>query len=526
MAEISRQPCPHPDCSSSDAFSYNDVKQVGICYSCGSSYPKAGVKYSAEALETFPLGNLEVSVEYDNPPPPQTMGSFVGTRGISKEVMEHFNVRTVVSPSGEPMSQTYVYPSGATKTRGFPKSFTAAGKMDGLFAQNLFTAGTSKMVTITEGELDAMSVFQMLGGLTSRYATPVVSLPSANPSKSFWENIIPWLDTFPKIILSVDADGPGDEVAQKINALFPHKTFRVDHSIYKDANEFLQANKASEYKSAWFGAARFTPDNLLHSEADLLSLFDDTPEHLFVPTGIPEFDDKAMGLHRGHFTMFKAATGIGKTEVFRFLEWNFINRGVTFATCHLEETPLRSVLGLVSYDLNDNLTRKDLIDSKGKTEEVRESIKRLAATEHFYQFNLRDGDGADELVQQVKMMATVYGCQFVMIEPIQDTITTSSESSKESELAQLAIRLSKVAAEYNIGVITIAHTNENGDAKYCKMLTQRASVVVDLHRDKDAEDADDRNTTKLMISKNRPTSEEGFAGEMAFNLDTFTLTPL
>tara|TARA_B110000858_G_scaffold198522_1_gene266164 strand:- start:3857 stop:5296 length:1440 start_codon:yes stop_codon:yes gene_type:complete len=479
------------------------------------------VSYSAEDLALYPLGTLDDWVA--NEP---TQGSYESLRGISKETMEFYDVKTVVSRDGAPLSQAYVYPSGATKTRLFPKDFRATGKMDGLFGQNRFTAGTSKMVTITEGELDALSAWQMLGGASSRYATPVVSLPSANPSKAFWETVIPWLDSFQKIVLSVDSDGPGDEVAQKINSLFPQKTYRVDHSIYKDANDFLQSNKAAEYKSAWFGATRFTPDNLLHSEADLLSLFDDTPEHSFVPTGIPEFDGKAMGLHRGHFTMFKAATGIGKTEVFRFLEWNFINRGVTFATCHLEEIPLRSVLGLVSYDLNDNLTRKDLIEEKGKTEEVRESIKRLAETEHFYQFKLREGDGADELVQQVKMMATVYGCQFVMIEPIQDTITTASESSKESELAQLAIRLSKVAAEYNIGIITIAHTNENGDAKYCKMLSQRASVVIDLHRDKDAEDAFDRNTTKLVITKNRPTSEEGFAGEMSFDLSTFTLTPL
>ena len=522
--EITGQPCP--TCPSSDAFAYN-TNGYGVCFSCGSSYPKKGVKYSAETLERYPLGELEGSNDFTpSTAPKEPQGSYVALRGIDKATFEHYGVKTIVYPDGSPKSQTYVYPSGATKTRGFPKSFTATGKVDSLFGMNLFTAGTSKMVTVTEGELDALSAWQMLGGSSSRYATPVVSLPSANPSKSFWEAVVPWLDTFEKIVLSVDTDGPGDAVAQKINSLFPHKTYRVDHSVFKDANEFLQAGKGQDYKSAWFNAKRFTPDNLLHSETDLLDLFDHTPEHSFVPTGIPDFDEKAMGLHRGHFTMFKAATGIGKTEVFRFLEWNFINRGVTFATCHLEEIPLRSVLGLVSYDLNDNMTRKDLIEEKGKTVEVRESIKRLAGTEHFYQFKLREGDGAEELVQQVKMMATVYGCQFVMIEPIQDTITTSSESSKESELAQLAIRLSKVAAEYNVGIITIAHTNENGDAKYCKMLSQRASVVVDLHRDKEAEDPIDRNTTKLVITKNRPTSEEGFAGEILFDLNTFTLTPL
>ncbi len=524
MPELTRQPCP--TCPSSDAFSYNTEKMVGVCFSCGSSYPKSGQKYSEETLSLYPLGELEDFSTDQDSYPQEADGIYTSLRGIDSNTMEHYGVKTVVAPDGSPLSQTYTYPSGATKTRLFPKDFRATGKMDSLFGQNRFTAGTSKMVTITEGELDAMSAWQMLGGASSRYATPVVSLPSASPSKDFWQNVIPWLDSFPKIVLSVDADGPGDEVAQKINALFPHKTYRVDHSIYKDANDFLVAGKAQEYKAAWFGASRFTPDNILHSEDDLLALFDETPEHSFVPTGIPEFDNKAMGLHRGHFTVFKAATGVGKTEVFRFLEWNFINRGVTFATCHLEEIPLRSVLGLVSYDLNDNMTRKDAIEAKGKTEEVRASIKRLAETEHFYQFKLRENDGADELVQQIKMMATVYGCQFVMIEPIQDTITVASDTNKESELAQLAIRLSKVAAEYNIGIITIAHTNENGDAKYCKMIVQRASVVVDLQRDKDAEDFEDRNTTKLVIQKNRPTSEEGFAGEMLFNPETFTLTPL
>ena len=522
MTELTHQPCPV--CPSSDAFSYSTTKQVGWCHSCAAGYPKRGVKYSEETLALYPLGDLAQDDDYT--PPATSQGSYVAMRGITKETMEFFDVKTVVSPSGEPKSQTYVYPSGATKTRLFPKDFRATGKMDGLFAMNRFTAGTSKMVTICEGEVDCMSAWQALGGASSRYATPVVSLPSANPSKDFWEAVIPWLDSFPKIVLSVDADGPGDAVANKINSLFPHKTYRVDHSIYKDCNAFLMAGKAAEFKAAWFGASRFTPDNILHSEDDLLALFDETPEHSFVPTGIPEFDKKAMGLHRGHFSVFKAATGVGKTEVFRFLEFNFINRGVTFATCHLEEIPLRSVLGLVSYDLNDNMTRKDAIEAKGKTEEVRASIKRLAETEHFYQFKLREDDGADELVQQIKMMATVYGCQFVMIEPIQDTITVASDTNKESELAQLAIRLSKVAAEYNIGIITIAHTNENGDAKYCKMIVQRASVVVDLQRDKDAEDFEDRNTTKLVIQKNRPTSEEGFAGEMLFNPETFTLTPL
>ena len=77
--------------------------------------------------------------------------------------------------------------------------------------------------------------------------------------------------------------------------------------------------------------------------------------------------------------------------------------------------------------------------------------------------------------------------------------------------------------ESYLGIVTIAHTNENGDPKYCKMIGQRASVIIDLHRDKEAENMEERNTTYLKVEKNRPCSEEGQAGKLAFNLDTFML---
>ena len=79
------------------------------------------------------------------------------------------------------------------------------------------------------------------------------------------------------------------------------------------------------------------------------------------------------------------------------------------------------------------------------------------------------------------------------------------------------------AADLGIGIVTIAHTNENGDPKYCKMVRQRAGVVIELHRDLDADSEVDKNTLKLYVTKNRPCSTVGKGGELVFNLDTFTL---
>lgn len=526
--EITKQPCPHPACNSSDAFSYNTDKMVGSCFSCKNPYPAKGIKYPAEVLDKFPLKEVG---GFDAPMPSHERAGndatykFVGMRGITTMTMEHYGVKTLVNKNGEPIQQEYVYPSGGKKIRRLPKSFSAYQlKSDELFGMNLFPSGVSKHVTITEGELDALSVWQMVQ--KPGFPTPVVSLPSASPSKALWENVKNWLNGFEKIILSIDNDGPGNEVAEKINNMFPTKVYRVDHGSYKDANDFLRNGKAQEFKNLWFNAQKWVPDNILHSAEDLTKLYTETPNHQYVPTGITALDDKAMGLMQGHFTLFKAPTGIGKTELMRYLEWNFIQRGVTFASWHLEETKLRSLLGLVSYDLNDNLTRKDLIEEKGREQDVLGSIKKIASGGNYYQYYLKEESGADELLSHIRLMATAYECKFVMVEPIQDVINIGSEESKESALASLAVSLSRLAADLNIGIISIAHTNDDGEIKYCRMLGQRASVIIRLDRDKEAEDFDDRNTTRLVLEKNRPCSEEGPAGEMIFDPTTFTMREL
>ena len=514
MGEVSRLPCPN--CDSSDAFSYNTDKHVGKCFSCGRGFTGDYDVGSGSSKSNVVKMQHREDANY----------KYISSRGITTQTMEFYGVKTLMH-GDVAIQQEYVYPSGGKKIRRLPKTFTAEGlKSDELFGMNRFVAGTSKVVTITEGELDALSAWQMLGGSTSKWPTVVVSLPSASPAKGLWHNVMKWLDSFEKIILSIDTDGPGDEICAKINNLFPNKVYRVDHGEYKDANDFLQAGKGNDYKQAWYAAQRYMPDNILHTADDLLELFDHTPDHTYVPTGIPEFDEKAMGLMQGHFTVFKAPTGIGKTELMRYLEWNFLQRDVTFATWHLEETKLRSVLGLVSYDLGDNLTRKDLVEEKDKVGAVRESIKRITDGGNYYQYYLKENQGADDLIQQIRLLKEAYGCKFVMFEPIQDVITVGSEDSKESALAELSVRLSKLAADLNVGIVTIAHTNEHGDMKYCKMIGQRASVIVRLDRDKDAEDVEDRNTTRLLIEKNRPTSEEGPAGDMLFNTGTFTMRPL
>ena len=513
------RPCPNPDCDAEHAFSYNSTKQVGHCKKCNIAYPIKGVKYSGETLQMYPTKSSTSTAAATIADEPSEY------RGIQGAVYQQYGVKVWQDDDGNHLRHDYVYPGGAVKTRKIPKTFTASGSMDELFGQQLFPTYCSKTITLTEGELDALSVYQMIKATKDRFVNPVVSIPGASPSGAFWKKAFEYLDSFEKIILSVDTDGPGEALANKIANLFPSKTYKVDHGEYKDANDFLVSSKAREFRDAWFNAKKYKPDNIASTGDELIKLLDNEEKLTYVPTGISGFDDKALGLMQGHFTVIKAQTGIGKTELMRYLEHKLIQSNTRFASWHLEETKQRSLLGLVSYALGENLTRLDLIKEKGMDGPVRDAVARIGDTGLYYQYWLRDGQGADDLINQIKLMKEGYGCKFVLFEPIQDVVTVSSAESKESALAELSIRLSKVAAEYNVGIITIAHTNDDDEIKYCRMIGQRASVILRLDRDKDADDEVTKNTMALWIEKNRPTSEVGSCGSVYFDSQTFTLSP-
>ena len=99
---------------------------------------------------------------------------------------------------------------------------------------------------------------------------------------------------------------------------------------------------------------------------------------------------------QGHFTVIKAPTGIGKTEIMRYLEYNMLQHNIPFAAWHLEETKLRSLLGVVSYYLKDDLTRKDLIAKKDRMQDVEAAIKHIVHNTGYMQFHLDDADATSK----------------------------------------------------------------------------------------------------------------------------------
>lgn len=528
MEEVAHQECPFEDCYSSDAFAYNQDKGIGKCFACDRGYPHAGMKVREDMQGVYPLPhelNEEPKMNNNNKREQVENVHRLDTdfRGISKEVLSFYSAETYGDSDGV-RKQIYVYPSGGRKIRYIPKAFKTEGfKSDELFGMDKFNSASSTTVVVTEGELDAMSAFQML---EKKY--PVVSMPSASPSKKLWLGPAKdFLDSFAKIIVSTDNDDAGNALADKLASMFPNKVYRIPHDKYKDANEFLEAKAAPSYRSAFRNVKKYTPQNVWNTPEQFINILNEEDDARYVPTGIQAFDDIALGLMQGHMTVFQAPEGIGKTEFMRYLEHHFIKNhpDIPIAICHLEETKKRSLLGLVSYHLHKDLTRMDLIKEAGMEKEVEQALVDMTKGENLYQFQIGVDEDPMVLLERIRFFSQACGVQYVFFEPIQDlAYSRTTDESIEKWLSALSVQLSRMAAELNVGIVTIAHENDDGQIRDCRTIGKRASVVVKLERDKMAEDDDARNTTTLLLTKNRPAGTTGHAGTLVFDAESFTLS--
>jgi len=537
MTEQTHLRCPDAQgCGSSDGYSFNTTKEQGYCHVCElktwvykgnlmGKRGKRGPNMDMGQIDSMDVVEASSKEDFGDYTPKGIAvvdstvgGSYEPLRGITSATMEKFNVKTYGDTK-----QEYVYPSGGIKTRYLKeKGFSATNlKSDEFFGMNLFPVNSSKIVTVTEGELDCLSAWQMLS-TGSAYVNPVVSLPSASPSGKLWEKCKGWLDSFDKIILSTDNDDAGRKVAERISLMFPRKVFVMNHGNHKDANDFLQAGDQKAYKSAWWGAKAYKPDDMLIDAEDYLKLFEDSPDFEYFTTGVPELDEKILGINKGYFTVIQAPTGVGKSEFMRYLEWRCLTTSeFKFAKMHLEESKLRGLLGLVSYDLHDNLTLKKFVDEKGRQEDVKESIERITEGDRMIDFSFNPEDGYEVLLDKIKYMKAAFDVDYVFFEPIQDLV---HGDNKEGQLADLASRLGTMATDLGVGIVTIAHMNKDGDTMYASMIGKKAAFEILLARDQDTVDLTERNRTYIKVGrKNRVGLGNGPAGALDFDLDSYTL---
>lgn len=485
---------PCPTCGSSDALTeYEDGHTY--CFSCQTHTPAEGAYLDEHQSFTY---------------------EYVPLRGISKSTLESFGTRTKVGHTGKPISIGFRYPNGDVKVRRLDKKeffWKKNGSSDpiGLFGQDKFTPGGHKYVTITEGELDALSLYQVLGG-------PVVSVSSASSARRDCINSRSWLSAYDRIYLCFDNDAVGRDATAAVARLFDRdKVYDVRLTHRKDANEYLQAGEADQLKHIWWNAKKYLPENIKSSLADFKRAMTNPPQW-GVSYPFKRLTEMTYGIRRSELVLITAQEKVGKTEFMHSILYNLLkeqpndtNVGCIFA----EESAQRTLQALAGIHLGRPV---HLPDAGVAQDQVIEAVDQVVRVDDRLHLCTHTGSSDPEVVlDTLRFLAAACSCQYILWDhPGMDVFGMGTDNERQT-LDYLASKSEQLVRELDFGLIVVCHVNDLGQIRGSRYFGKTCDLRIDLVRDTGNPNEDIRNTVTVTIPYGRFSSHSGPVGSFRFD---------
>ena len=520
----SKEPCP--ECGSKDNVAvYDDGHKH--CFGCGWQFqPKKISKkptYQPMKKEWSPLTAIPCELP---------------KRGINLETCKFFNYGISQFSGTDCQVATYRNQSGlvaAQHIRFKDKRFIWKGDLSDikLWGQELWrqqnTGGV--FVTITEGEIDAMSVAQATVSATGNYF-PVVSLPSgAQSATKYVAANLSWLSQFVRIVICFDSDSAGVDAAEKVAKILPTGKAAIANLPRKDANEMLLAGESELLRDLLFKASPIRPDNIF-SAYDLWEdlVKEDTSRVCSYP--FPELNRMAQGFRKQSLTTICAGTGIGKTLLCREMAHHFIANGLKVGWIGLEESSKRSMQGILSIALNKPLH----IDEKAVDEaELRQAFDYLFSDNRFILLQHFGSLDPDRLIDQITYMATGEECDVIFLDHLSLVVSGLSDGDERKQIDVCCTKLRQVVEKTGVGLVMVSHirrtdgkpAEEGGDVNLQSLrgsssIAQLSDLVICGIRSQQA--SEKSNELELKVLKNRHSGCLGKADKLEYNETTGRLS--
>lgn len=499
------QPCE--DCGSSDGKAYNEDGS-GYCFVC-NTYSKGTNK------ETIMIETSEFEI---------ATYPAIANRGLSSATCKHYSI---LAKTHEVLFGYYDAngKSVAYKVRASDKTFKTSGNWrEGLlFGQHLFPRG-GRYLTITEGEFDAASVYQMTG---SKY--PVVSLRNgAGSALKDCKEQFEYIDSFENIVLCFDADDAGQRAAAQVGELFGSKCRIVKHKKgFKDASDYLQNGDGKDFNAIWWSAEQFVPDGLVNG-ATLLEEILKPMERAAVTYPYSKLQGLTYGIRPAELVTITAGSGLGKSQFLRELVYHVLNNteeniGLLF----LEESVRRTALSIAALSANKPL---HLPDCDATDQEKTQAFEETLGTGRVYLLNHFGSTSVDNIVNRVRYMAKSLDCRYVFLDHISIVVSSQENGDERRAIDEIMTKLRMLVQETGISLFCVSHLkrpetkgHEEGAATSLAQLrgsgsiAQLSDMVIGLERNGQAEEEQKRNTTKVRVLKNRYSGLTGPAGNLLYN---------
>lgn len=487
------------DCGSSDANALYDDGHTH-CFACDKT--KRGDGEPQPTTRKNPVSKDLVTGEI----------RALAKRNISEDTCKHwryqvgqYNGKTVqianyCDESGTPIAQKIRFPD---------KDFIAIGdtKKMGLYGQHLWRDG-GKMLVITEGEIDALSVSQLQSN-----KWPVVSVPTgAKGAAKTIAKQIEWVSKFDKVVFLLDDDEPGREAAKECAALLaPGKAFIGRIAGFKDANEALQAHEGSKVIDAIWGAKAYRPDGLVSVDDIAEEVTKPIVEGL--PWCFPTLSKATYGRRAGEVYGLGAGTGIGKTDFLsQQIAYDVTELGEKVGVIYLEQKPVETAKRIAGKVASK---RFHVPDGSWSKDELWVALSAINGKVTFYDsFGQTEWDAVKE---KIRYMAVAQGIRLFYLDHL--TALADTEDEKGS-LEQIMKEMAGLANELQIIIHFVSHLTtpegkpheEGGRVTIRHFKGSRAIgfwsyLMIALERNQQAEDEDDRKITIVRVLKDRYTGQ-------------------
>jgi len=521
----SRGECP--ECGSSDG----NVKHLdghSYCFVCQTRFGERDMSQDAVVIPITKESNAMIKTK--------GIAGAIPDRQISAETTKKFN--TQIKQSGTTITHhIYQYfDKGdnhiASKVREVQgKKFWSEGNLSNslLFGQNIFNQG-GKYITVCEGEIDAMSAYQLMG---SKW--PVVSIK--NGAASALENCrksFDYLNKFENIVLCFDNDKQGKEASEKVAQLFEPNKCKIIQLELKDANEYMKAGQGQKFTQAWWNAKHYTPAGIIN----LADLGDTLFEEDYCETILYPWDkmnEKTYGIRTGELVTFTSGAGMGKSSIIRELMHHIMkNSNDNIGVLAMEENTKNTAFNIMSVEANARLYIKEIREQFTKDQLIEWRDKTIGSGK-FFAFDHFGSVSNDEILDRVRHMAKALQCKWVFLDHLSILVSGQEDNGDERKSIDILMtKLRSLVEETGIALMLVSHLrrpsgdkgHEDGKEVSLSHLRGSASIahlsdsVVALERNQQSEDEYEANTTTIRVLKNRYTGDTGVCCYLHYNKET------
>lgn len=404
---------------------------------------------------------------------------WIETNKLGKEVFVRTKSRSIKSKSTQRLEPT--------------------GGRWGFFGLHLVPADATSII-VTEGEFDAMAVYQATG-------QPAVSLPAG--ANCLPVDLLEKLEKYQKIYIWMDDDVVGQQGAQKFAMKLGKERCLIVQTRGgkpdgpKDANDALrmgvdlnellaQARPIPHQEILGFGELRdavyremANPDQV----AGVQSL------------SFPTLNRLIKGHRKGELTIFSGPTGIGKTTVLSQISLDYVIQGVSTLWGSFELNNVRLAKKLLTQ-----YAQKNLEDNIGEFQIYADRFAALPL--HFMRFH--GSTDLEHVLDAMEYAVYVHDVEHIIIDNLQFMTPTHGKGYERFEaLDQSISRLRKFATSHNVHVSLIIHPRKEDEGHALSTSSVFGSAKATQEADNVVMVQQGKFYRYLEVTKNRFTGDLG-----------------